>query len=845
MRWRRRRSFEDFREEIEAHLAHQADEAGEAAARQAFGNLGAAQEAWYEQGRAMWFDHLRRDARQALRQVRRRPGFCAVVMLTLALGIGANSAIFSVVEAVLLRPLPYRDPGRLAMVYSGDPARELHEGRVSLANFEDWKRQSHSFEDMTAYVGQTFLLGTDGPPERMRSARVPANFWSILGVAPVLGRVFTEEEERRGERVAVLSWRLWQQEFGGSDGVLGARLRMDDRSYRVIGVMPADFRFPFPDTEVWEPETAHPYWGRNRTAPRSDALWLVLGRLKAGVTRAAAQREMDAIAGRLRAEYPGPEMPATAPVVPLDLAATGRFRQSLWLLLGAVFLMLLIACSNVAGLLLARGTAREREFAVRRALGAGRLRIAAQMMVETLVLAVGGGLLGLALAAGGAALARSFGPRDLPRLGEVRIDGVAILFTAGITVFAALAASVWPAFAGSRTRLTSRQWTSAASRRAGDLLVIGEFALALVLVIGATLLVRSFLLLQAVEPGFRPDHLLVMRVDLHVGRTNDQQAAYFEEAIRQAEAVPGVRSAAAVEGFLRTDPEDSVEIEGRAPQHPGPCEDLISGPFFATAGIPLKAGRVFDDRDRRGAPPVAIINEAAARAYWPGANPIGKQFRFRTSEPWLTVVGVTGDVRRQGMDQPPAPQVFRPHRQGAEDMMDIIVRTSAEPGTVASAVRERIQGIDKTVARFAVATVTQQMGEETGQRRFDTFLVGCFAVVALLLSAIGIYGLLHHSVLQRTGEIGVRMALGARPTAVMGLVLRQGLTLAAAGALLGLAGALGLSRLLAKLLFGVAPTDPATFGIAVLLLLAVAVAACWLPSWRAARIDPILALRQE
>jgi predicted permease len=612
-----------------------------------------------------------------------RPDFSLVVILTLALGIGANSAIFSVVEAVLLRPLPYKDPSRLAMVFSGDPARELQEGRVSLLNFADWRSQSRSFDDMTIFIGQTFLLRTDGSPERMRSARVAANFWPLLGVEPLAGRVFTADEEQRGKRMAVLSYQLWQQQFGGTKEALGSRLVMDDRSYVVIGVMPPDFHFPFPDTKVWEPVTAHPYWTtRDRKSPRTDSIWLALGRIKTGVTSSGAQEEMDGIARRLRAQYAGFDMPSSVEVVPPDVQTAGKFRLSLWLLFGVVFLMLLIACVNVASLLLARGSVREREFAVRRALGAGRVRIASQVLTETLALSACGGLFGLLLAASGAAAVKAFGPSDIPRLADARIDWVVVLFTAGVTVFIALLASVWPAFESSKTRAGSRHWTSPSTRRAGDLLVVGEFALALVLVTSATLLIHSFLRLRAVELGFRPDHLLTMRVDLHVGKTDDQQAAYFEEAIERAESTPGVRSAAAITGFLRTDPEDSVQIEGHPLQHPGPCEDLIAGPFFETAGIPLRKGRVFSDQDRRGSLPVAIINETMARAYWPGGDPIGKRFRFRDSTSWLTVVGVAGDMRRQGIDRQIAPQVFRPHRQGSDDMLDIIVRTNLEPAFV-------------------------------------------------------------------------------------------------------------------------------------------------------------------
>ncbi len=854
MWWRRKRSLKDFREEIESHLAIEADEVCDGgrctdpdrAAREAFGHVAAIEERWYEHSRWMSFDHFRRDLRQAVRLLKRRPGFSIAVILTLALGIGANSAIFSVVEAVLLRPLPYKDPGRLAMLFSGNPARELHEGRVSLPNFADWKSQSRDFEDMTAFIGQTFLLGTDGPPERMRSARVMANFWPLLGVQPMLGRVFTKEEQDRAERVVVLTYAVWRQRFGGRADALGERLVMDGRSYVVIGVMPPDFHFPFPDTKVWEPITAHPYWlTRDGTNSRTNSNWFVLGRLNRGVTWASAQTEMDAIAKRLRNAYPGVEMPPDIPVVPLDIQLNGKFRLSLWLLLGSVFLMLLIACINVAGLLLARSSVRKREFALRRALGAGWLRIAAQVITETLVLSIFGGLLGLLLGAGGATAIRTFGPADIPRLAEVRIDWVMILFTAVITAFTALLASIWPALASTRTRIAGRQWTTVSMRRAGDLLVVGEFALAFVLLISATLLVRSFLRLRSVETGFRPDHLLAMRVDLHVRKTAEQQAAYFEEAIRRAEAIPGIRAAAAITGFLSTDPEDSVEIEGRPLQHPGPCEDLISGPFFETAGIPLLQGRTFSDTDGAGAPQVAIINEAMARSYWPGSDPIGKRFRFGRTEPWLTVVGVTGDMRRQGLDQPAAPQVFRPERQHPDNMMDIIVRTDLDPAAMASTVRNEIQAIDKTVPKFTVSIVSDDLVEETGDRRFDTFLVSAFAIAALFLSAVGIYGLLHHSVVQRTNEIGVRIALGARPTTVMGLLLREGLMLAVTGGGLGLLGALLVSRLLSKLLYEITPNDPLTFGVSVLLLIIVSGVACYIPSRRAAHIDPIVALRQD
>jgi predicted permease len=858
MFWRRKRSSNDFAEEIQSHLAHEADELqesseartdAEAAAHRAFGNVTLAQEAFYRRGRLLLWDQVSRDFRHALRLFWRRPGFTAVVVLTLALGIGANTAIFSVVNAVLLRPLPYKEPASLAMLWSEDSAHGLQEGRVSLLNFADWKSRSHTFDKMTAFIGQTFLLGSkDGPPERMRSARVSANFFPLLGVEPILGRVFSDDEEKRGESVVVLSYGLWQRRFGGSTQVLGSDLIMDARKSRIIGVMPASFEYPFTNTQVWEPMTAHPYWAaRDRVSPRSFSHWFVLGRIRAGVSWQEAQAELSVIGRQLEAEHPESKNLPEIRVVPLHEQTTARVRLSLTVLFGSVLLMLLIACTNVANLLLARGSAREREFLVRRALGAGRGTLAAQLLTESLVLSVTGGVLGLMLAATALKALIAFGPRDIPRLDEAYIDLHVLLFTLLLSLFAATASSLWPAMRTGTTLARSRQWNTVADRSVRNMLVVGEFSIALVLLAGAGLMVRSFVRLQSVDPGFRPEKLLLMRIDLHVGRTYAQEVTYFRDAIERAQSVPGVRSAGAITDFLRTDPEDSVEIEGRPPQQSGPCDDLIAGPFFETAGIPLKKGRFFSDEDRRDTPPVAIINETMARTYWPNEDPIEKRFRFpgHQSSPWVTVVGVTGDMHRQGLEKQVAPQVFRPDAQESDDMLDVIVRTSVDPQAIAATVQSEIQSIDKRVARFEVTTVEQQLGEQTVQRRFQTSLIGLFSLVALLLSAIGIYGLMHYFVAQRTNEIGVRMALGARHGNVLALVFRQGLTLAGSGIAVGILGAFGLTHLLSSLLYGVTPTDPVTFATTPAILLGVAALACWIPARRAARIDPMFALRHE
>jgi len=858
MFWRKKRPWSDFAEEVQSHLAHEADQLQETgvrpgnagtAARLAFGNATSIQEEVYKRSRFWWWDQISGDLRHALRLFWRRPGFSAVVVLTLALGIGANSAIFSVIDAVLLRPLPYRAPNRLAMLWSEDSTHGLKEGRVSLLNFADWKSRSHIFEDMTVFIGQTFLLGNnDGPPERLREARVPTSFFPLLGVEPILGRLFTADEERRWEGVALLSYGLWQRRFGGSPNVLGADIVKDGRKSRIIGVMPSSFQFPFPDTQVWEPITTHPYWAeRDRTDQRTASNWYVLGRIRAGATWKEAQSEMSGIGRELQAQYPENRNRPEISVIPLLDQTTGRVQLSLAVLFGSVFLMLLIACINVANLLLASGSAREREFSVRRALGAGRGRLAAQLLTESLVLSVAGGALGLALAAAALKALIAFAPSGIPRLAEARIDPQVLLFTLGVSVFSAIVSGLWPALRNGTMLARSRQWTTVANRGVRNMLVVGEFSIALVLLAAAGLMVRSFLLLQTVDPGFRPEKLLVMRIDLHVGRTSAQQIQYFRDAIERVQTIPGVVSAGAISGFLRSDPEDAVQIEGRVAQQPGPCDDLIAGPFFETAGIPLLKGRFFSDQDSPNAPAVAIVNEMMAKTYWAGEDAIGKRFRFPggQSSPWTTVVGITGDMHRQGLEKQVVPQVFRPDAQQSEDMLEVIVRTAGDPRAIAPAVQSEIQSLDKSVAKFQVTTVEQQLGQETAERRFQTSLIGLFSLAALVLSAIGIYGLMHYFVVQRTNEIGVRMALGARYGNVLVLVLRQGMLLAGVGIVIGILGALALTRLLSGLLFGVTPTDPVTFAATPAILLGVAVLACWIPARRAAGIDPVRALRQD
>jgi putative ABC transport system permease protein len=498
-------------------------------------------------------------------------------------------------------------------------------------------------------------------------------------------------------------------------------------------------------------------------------------------------------------------------------------------LFGSVLCLLLIACTNVANLLLARGTAREAEFSLRKALGASRARLARQLLTESLVLAIVGAVAGLAVAAVAVKGMIVYGPQDIPRLAETRIDGDVLLFTVLVTVFVAAASGLWPALPN--RLVLRRRWSTAVSRNVANVLAVGEVSIALVLLASAGLMLRSFVQLTSVNPGFLPEHLLIMRIDLHVGRTKAQQVAYFRDAIERSEALPGVRSAGAISGFLRSDPEDSATVEGRALVRPGPSYDYIEGAYLATAGIPLKQGRLFTDQDGPDAMRVAIINETMARTYWPGSSALGKRFRFadRPRDTWITVVGVAGDM----------------HRQGLENMMDVIVRTASDPRIMAPTVRDAIQAMDKTVPRFAISTADQQLSDETAGQRFQTLLIGLFSLAALFLSIIGVYGLMHYFVQQRKNDIGVRMALGAGYRNVLALVMRRGLTLVLVGVVVGAGGALEITKLFSSLLYGIRADDPLTFAGASLVLLAATAVACWIPARRAARIDPLIALKSE
>jgi putative ABC transport system permease protein len=796
------------------------------------------------------------DLRYGARMLAKRPGFTLIAVLTLALGIGANTAIFSVVNAVVLRPLPYRAADRLVMLWTDDPKHNLHEEGTSYLNFKDWQAQSHSFEDLALCHRNSIVtvMGAD-QPERMAAGRVSANLFSLLGVTPALGRVFSADEEARRERVVVLSHALWQRQFGASPEILGKDLEIDSSIHKVIGVLPPDFHFPDKATQLWIPAK----WSKE---DRYGDSWRVIGRLKPNVPVEQAQAEMNTIANRLAQAYPttDPEFAGFGVnVVPLLIQMNGReMGRSLAILFAAVVLVLLIACANVANLLLARGTARKREIVIRRALGAGSARLVRQLLTESVLLCAVATLLGVAFAALAIRVLIALGPTSIPRLEESGLDAGALAFTLGISVLAGILFGLAPALQASRTdpsealkeggRAASG---SAGGRRTHHLLVAVEFALAVILLTGAGLLIRSFARVRSIDPGFRPEGMLSLRLVLPLPE-GEPTTTFYRQLVERVGALPGVQRVGLISDVLqRRNPDYPIIVEGRTAEASGEplSSDAVSPGVFQTLGVPLLKGRDFSDEDSRGALPVVIVNETLARRYWPGEDPLGKRIKLaaaQSKEPWLTVIGVVGDMRRQGLEKQSIAQTFRPYLQRDTSFMDVVIRTtSASPLQLAAMVRREIHALNKTVPVSDVATLEQRLGDSISQRRFQALLLLLFSAAAALLAALGIYGVMSYSVAQRTHELGIRMALGAQAKDILSLVIRQGLQLALFGIGVGLFGALWFTATISSLLYGITASDPLTFAAVSVLLTLVALLACWIPARRATKVDPLIAIKYE
>jgi predicted permease len=798
------------------------------------------------------------DLKYAWRTIRRSPGFALAVVLTLALGIGANSAIFSVVHAVLLRPLPFGEPDRLVRLYGRYP--EVGRTGTSLPDFQDWRAQSHSFAQMAARYNAAFVLTGEGEPERVIADRVTANFLGTFGVRPALGRSFLPEEEQVGgdDRVVILDYGYWQRRFAGDPRIVGRQIQLSGQPFQVVGIAPKDFRIAR-DVDLYAPARA------DTTMPRRAEFLDVYARLKPGVTVQQADADLAAVLRHLAEEYPATNATIRSEVVGLQDDMVQGVRPALLAFMGAVALVLLIACANVANLLLARAATRDREVAVRVALGAGRARLMRQLLTESVVLAIIGGALGLAMATWAVAAVRGTDVRFLPRQGEISIDGTIVAFTLVLSVVTGLLFGLAPAIRLSRGSLHATLREGARGATGGSLarvrgaLVLGEVAVALMLLVGAGLLIRSFDKLTKVDLGFEPSQVLTYSVTFPSAKfgDRDQAAPLYDALLERAKALPGVQQAALSADLPMGGASYlSFSIQGRPdrPERPGAApEDMqpfaVSPDYFATMHIPLKRGRLITAADRAGATPVAVISEEAARRFFAdGRDPIGSRITFGNpsdSSGWMTIVGVVGNIAQEGVTAKPYAQLYQSIDQSPTRVVYVSLRSDRDPLLLASSVRGTVRAVDPDLLVNDIQTLEDRVSQNIARPRLSVLLIGAFSAIALLLAAIGIYGVMAYTVAQRTREIGVRMALGADPHEVKQLVVRQGMRPALIGVAVGLVAAFAATRLIASLLYGVSAVDPLTFVLVPLFLIAVALLATYLPARRATRVPPTVALQAE
>jgi putative ABC transport system permease protein len=807
---------------------------------------------------------LLQDLRYAIRTMANNRTFTALAVLALALGIGANTVIFSVVNAVLIRSLPFPDPDRIIMVFESDLQQSSQEA-IAAANFLDWRDQNQVFEDIAAYREEAFnLTGTDRP-ERAAGVVTTAGLFPVLGVTPILGRVFQSDEENLGSgRVAVISQNLWERRFASDPNVIGQTLTSNSEPLTIIGVMPSGFRFP-EEADLWIPPRQfvpeHVLRPTVNMSTNRDSHYLsAIARLKPGQTLQQARANMDAVARRMEEQNPNENAGRGVSLATLREQIVGDIRPTLLVLFGAVGFVLLIACANVANLLLARAATRQKEIAIRTALGATRFRLVRQLLAESVLLALLGGGLGSLLAMWGIGPLISLMPAGIYGAKDIGIDGLVLGFTLAVSLLTGVVFGLVPALQATKSDLNEslkeggRGGSAGARRnRARSLLVVSEIALSMVLLIGAGLMTKSFFRLEQVNPGFETRNVMAMRLSLPAVQYPDERrrAAFFQQVIQRLQAVPGVQSGAAISRLPLT-PGNSgrgVTIAGRPTDvsSEGPSADyrVISADYFRVMGVPVLKGRSFTEADNSDAPPVAVINETMAQRYWPGEDPLGQRMRIEDDDPWMEIVGVVGAVKHFGLDSKSRPEFYVPYLNDPWPFMTAVIRSTSNPSSLADAMRREVWAIDKDLPVPEIKSMDQLLSGSVAGRQFNMLLLGIFAGVALVLAAVGIYGVMSYSVTQRTHEIGIRMALGAKQSDVVKLVVRQGIALALAGVGMGLAGALGLTRVLASLLFEVGTTDPATFVAISLLLTAVALGACFVPARRAARVDPMIALRYE
>lgn len=803
------------------------------------------------------------DMRFAIRMLARKPGFTLVAVVIMALGIGANTAIFTLVRAVLLQPLPFHEPGRLVMVWEDATFIGFPRNTPSPANYGDWKAQNEVFEDMAALDTRSFDLTGDGEPEKVSAYGVTAAFFPLLGVRPALGRIFLSEEDKPGaNKVAVISYRLWQSRYGGDPNIIGRDVLLTGEKHTVVGVMPASFQFLESYIGIWVP-LAMP---QEEMARRDDHYLQVVARTKPGVTLDQAQANIKTIMAGIAHDHPEEAGMLGAYVVPLSEELTGETRRPLALLLVAVAFVLLIACANLANLLLSRAMGRSKEIAVRTALGARRSQLVRQLLTESIVLSSAGGVAGVLVALWSFAFLRQLIPPGLTLFADLRIDPTVLVFTFALSVATGIVFGLAPAIQASRTDLNEalkqsggRTTLSVGNRRLQSAMVIGEVALAMVLLVGAGLLIQTFARLQNQYAGIRPESVLTVRTGLREAKYKDQsrRSAFYEQVLERVNALPGVVAS----GYTTSVPlewkggTNGITVEGR-PEESGVVYDAnhrqITNDYFKAIGIALREGREFNESDNAESAPVVIINEAMAHGYWPSEPALGKRFkhgRAESNRPWMTIVGIVADVRQMGIDAPVKAEMYMPYRQAGSQYWyaprDLVIRASVDPISLATAVTARVREVDPDQPVSNIRTMEQVLGEEFQQRRTGTTLLGVFAALAMLLAALGLYGVLSYFVTQRTPEFGVRMALGAQTADILRLVLARGMSLALAGVVIGLAASFALTRLMQSLLFEVNASDPATFAAIAALLALVAFAACYIPARRATKVDPMVALRYE
>ncbi len=797
---------------------------------------------------------LIKDFRYAVRSLLKHPSFLFVSVITLALGIGANTAIFSVVNAVLLRPLPYRDPERIVTLWQNNVKAGVARNDVSPANFLDWREQSRSFEAMAGVEPFGFSMIGNGEPEQFRSWLVTSGFFEVLGASALHGRTFTTEDYQPGnERVVVIGYGLWQRRFGGDQNLVGQKLTLNGQPYTVVGILPPAVQFP-PDREVWAPRVLR----ESDRQLRGPTYWKVIARLKPGVTISQAQDEMSGIAARLAGQYPDTNGGMGATAVFLSEQLTGQVRSALLILLGAVGFVLLIACGNVANLLLVRGAERYREFAIRSALGAARARLIRQLLTESLLLALLGGIGGVLLASWSVRLILAFSSAKIPRLEYVSIDVPVLLFALGVSVFTAIIFGLIPATQFSRPDLQStlkeggRGGVSGPTRHwMRNSLVVAEVAVALVLLTGAGLLVRSFVAVTSVDPGFDRDRVLALQVFLPRNYQKPEQVTgFFDQSLEKIAALSGVQSAAVVSSppFIDLEQDVAFTIQGLPVppkgREPSAFYTEVSPDYLGVMRVPLQRGRFFTKFDKADSSQVVVINETMARRHFVGEDPVGRKLSVIFDQPEVReIVGVIGDVLHSGLDSQPRPEMFVPYHQSWTPQMTFVVKTKVDPAAMLPLVKTAIREVRPNQTFAKTATMDQLVSESLRQRRFNLVLLVSFAVLALVLAGIGVYGSINYSTRQRTHEIGLRMALGAQPRDVLRMVVGHGLVLALLGIGIGLIASFALTRLMKGLLFGISATDPITFAGISLLLILIGLLASWIPARRATKVDPLVALR--